>query len=203
MFIPKPFAAKQDQLHSFVNEYGFASLITRSNDQWFTTMVPLLLEPGDTPVLHGHMARANPHWRHLSDNPSLVIFQGPHAYISPSFYEQTAEVPTWNYAMARATVSATVFHDTDALNELVLATVEKFEAPLGNPWDREIDQDYWQRQLEFIVGFRLEVQELTGKFKLGQNRSAEDQGKMKEALKQSEAGAELYRFIEGRLKAEG
>ena len=193
MYIPSKFSATQAQLKTFIDDFGFASLITQANGHWFTTMVPMLID--EELVLTGHMARANPHWQELAQWESLVLFQGPHSYISPSWYANSEEVPTWNYAMARATVTATLIEDVNSLDQLVRQTIDKYETPLGNPWDQVIDQDYWQKQLQHIVGFRLTISELSGKFKLGQNRPSKDRLSLSQALEQNPGGRELWEFM--------
>jgi len=124
------------------------------------------------------MARANDQWKQLTTGGEvLCIFHGPHAYISPSWYEQQHTVPTWNYAVVHVYGKPTLVDEAE-LKQIVFDTTAKYESGMPKPWtiplsDREIDQ-----MLKAIVGFKIEITRLEAKFKLGQNRSREDQDKM-------------------------
>jgi transcriptional regulator len=108
MYIPRAFREDDSsKLHTFMREYNFATFITLHDGVPFATHLPFLLdaERGPNGTLLAHMARANPQWQVFkSSQEVLVIFQGPHAYISPSWYEVELSVPTWNYAVVVSTV---------------------------------------------------------------------------------------------------
>lgn len=185
MYVPRSFRV-QDRatLAAFVHRYGFATLITPTGEGAAISHVPLLLEVGadDSWRLRGHLARANPHWRALGAAPATAIFHGPHSYISPGWYIDSDEVPTWNYAVVHATGPVSLFEERDELEAFVEQLVATYEPAYGNAWSRELTPAYRERQLQHIVGFEIEVVEIEGKFKLGQNRSAADQESMRAAL---------------------
>ena len=100
MYIPPPFAeTNRTELHAFMEHNSFATLISYDGDRVVANHLPLLLDRAAAPNgrLIGHLARANKQWQHANGQRVLVIFQGPHAYISPRWYEETNVVPTWNY----------------------------------------------------------------------------------------------------------
>jgi transcriptional regulator len=121
------------------------------------------------------MARANDQWQRLQGGGEvLAIFQGPHAYISPSWYEAELAVPTWNYVAVHAYGIATLIEEDAALTRMLGELVHTFEAGLPNPWRFQLPTEFTERMLRGIVGFRIEITRLEGKLKLSQNRSAAD-----------------------------
>ncbi|RKH65863.1 FMN-binding negative transcriptional regulator [Corallococcus llansteffanensis] len=171
-------------LHAFMKQHSFSTVISHDAES-HVSHVPLLLVPerGAKGTLRGHLARANPHWRDFNgERPLLCIFHGPHAYISPSWYQARPAVPTWNYAVVHA-VGRPRLLDTPALSALIDATLAEYEPGLDAPGGPTHLPEHTRAQLlEHIVGFELEIDELVGKFKLGQNRSAEDQAGVREGL---------------------
>jgi len=159
-----------------------ATLVTFDEQGLQASHVPLLLDPAQGPhgVLTGHLARANPQWKTLAlGTEVLVIFQGPDAYVSPSFYAAKAEhgkvVPTWNYLAVHAYGRAEVFTDPERLLGVVSGLTNKHEAARAEPWAvSDAPDDYIQKMLNGIVGFAIPIERLEGKRKLNQNRSAED-----------------------------
>jgi transcriptional regulator len=179
MYIPGHFCeSDQSTLIRFVHENSFGLLVSWSENGPVATHLPMLLEVenGDL-VLYGHVAKANPHWRLFLDDEStsvpvpesLVIFQGAHAYISPTWYESRG-VPTWNYTAVHAYGKACLIDDRDARNDIVLSLSDKFEKERSNPWI----PDYEGSMLDGIVAFKLPVRDMQGKFKLSQNKSRND-----------------------------
>jgi transcriptional regulator len=132
------------------------------------------------------MARANPQWRHFADGQeALVIFQGPHAYISPSWYTDHQSVPTWNYAVVHAYGMPRLLEDVET-RALLQSLVETFEAPLEPPWRLDsLPEENITRMLRGIVGFEIEIARLEGKLKLNQNRPEVDQERVVEVLEAS------------------
>lgn len=181
-----PAAFRQDDLaalHQQILDCRLATLVSQGPSGLQASHLPLLLEPGEGRfgTLYGHFARANPQWRDLADGAeALVVFQGPEAYISPSWYAAKAEhgkaVPTWNYIAVHAQGRADVFDDAERLLQLVSRLSERHEAGRAQPWAvSEAPRDYIDGMLRAIVGFTLPIERLQGKWKLGQNRSAADQ----------------------------
>ena len=149
---------------------------------------PFLLDfdRGSKGVLQAHMARANPQWREFADHPEvMVIFQGPHAYISPSYYSSDFAVPTWNYAAIHVYGTAAPIEDEDRLRTILERLVKTSEAATGPTWAISWDDDRNDQLLGAIVGFEIEITEIEGKFKLNQNRPVEDIQLVVEALEDS------------------
>lgn len=176
------------ELHDFVRRYNFAALFTHHKGESFATHLPFMIDPdrGRLGTLVAHMARANPHWRAFEGAPpSLVVFMGPHAYISPAWYEEQATVPTWNYTLVHASGHVRLVDDAARLREMVMRLVALHESPLGSPWDVRKAEAVIDAELKGIVGFEIPVERLEGKFKLNQNRSVEDREGVIRALEKS------------------
>lgn len=186
MYIPQGFReTRQPVLHDFIRQYSFAPVISHGAEGMIASHLPLLLDPERGPhgSLLGHMARANPQWRDFQDGAEvLVIFSGPHAYISPSWYEAKASVPTWNYAAVHAYGVPRLVEQSDQLYGLLEAMVQTYEAPLDPPWALPPPDDYLRGMMKAIVGFEIRISRLEGKLKLSQNRSNTDQESVVAAL---------------------
>ncbi len=185
MYVPPHFAeADPAVLHDFIEAHSFGLLVSQLGGAPFATHLPFLLDRAAGPhgTLIGHVARANPHWRELGGRPALAVFNGPHAYVSPTWYEAEPAVPTWNYIAVHATGRAELVEDRGALLEIVRRSVEVYEAPLPRPWVLDAGSTFADRLLDQIVGFRLPVERLEGKWKLNQNHPAERRAKVARAL---------------------
>lgn len=179
MYIPDAFQVTDDAvLDEFIRTHSFATLISAMDGTPFATHLPMLLDrtqssPG---VLLGHVARANPHWRMFDgQREALAIFHGPHAYISPSWYATAPAVPTWNYAVVHVYGIPRLIEQEAELSALVDRLVSTYEAGIEKPWPGELPADFKTNMLKSIVGFEMAIARIEGKFKLGQNRSPEDQ----------------------------
>lgn len=181
MYTPTAFhEARLSELQKAMDAIAFASLITPTADGLQVSHIPLLLAPEEGPcgTLYGHIARANVH-ASCSGAPSLAIFLGPHAYISASWYpgKQThgKEVPTWNYIAVHAHGTLETFDDPVALRQHLAKLTERHERAMPQPWRVEdAPADYIDRNLQAIIGLRLPIERLDGKWKLSQNRTAAD-----------------------------
>lgn len=189
MYIPKAFREDNiEKLHVLMREYSFATLVTQQNGVPIASHLPFLLdtERGSSGVLRGHMAYANPQWRTFDGKQeALVIFQGPHAYISPSWYEAELAVPTWNYAVVHAYGVPRLINDKAALYNMLQALVQTYEAHFEKPWPFQLPDEYLQKMMQGIVGFEIPITRLEGKFKMSQNRSAIDQERVAAALREN------------------
>ncbi|TDV64350.1 FMN-binding negative transcriptional regulator [Pseudomonas sp. LP_7_YM] len=182
MHTPRDFREDSlDCLHRQIQGTRLATLVTYDDTGLQASHVPLLLDPGQGPngTLSGHLAKANPQWKALASCEALVIFQGPDAYVSPSFYAAKAEhgkvVPTWNYLAVHAYGRAEVFTDPARLLQIVSTLTQKHEASRAEPWAvSDAPADYIEKMLNGIVGFAIPIDRLEGTRKLNQNRSAED-----------------------------
>jgi len=175
MYIPKYFAIEDEQeVFDFIEGNSFAALITSRSGALKTSHVPLLLDRNEK-VLSGHFARGNDHWQDLeSADELLVIFQGPHTYVTPSWYESEQMVPTWNYVAVHVKGKARLVADSDLL-DLVTRLSNKHESQFEKPWavDKVSDKKL-NAMLRAIVGFRIDIEQLSAKAKLSQNRSEGD-----------------------------
>jgi transcriptional regulator len=181
MYIPPAFReTRLDVLHGFIREHSFGTLVSRLDGELFATHLPFLLEAdrGPNGTLVGHMARANPHWRAFSQTPeqeSLVMFLGPHAYISPAWYVSESSVPTWNYTAVHVYGVARVLDDPTRVRQLLEATVRTFEDGSPAPWSTQrVSEDYIAHMARGIVAFELPIARMEGKRKFGQNRPVAD-----------------------------
>ena len=178
MYIP-PLNRVEDResINAFIHAHGFATLISHRAGKTVASHLPVLFDDAAN-VLRSHMARANEQWKHFSvGDEVLCIFHGPHAYISPSWYEEQHTVPTWNYAVVHVYGKPTIVDEAD-LKQIVLDTTAKFESTMLAPWKIPLSEKEIAAMLKAIVGFKIEITRVEAKFKLGQNRSPEDQEKM-------------------------
>jgi transcriptional regulator len=186
VYIPVAFReARLEALHELIRQNSFATVVSHGAEGMVASHLPILLAPerGPQGTLLGHMARANPQWRDFRDDTEvLVIFTGPHAYISPSWYQAELSVPTWNYAAVHAYGIPSLVEESDQLYGILEAMVRTFEAPLDKPWTLQPPDDYLSRMMKAIVGFEIRITRLEGKLKLGQNRSLADQRSVMAAL---------------------
>lgn len=178
MYLPPAFREERiEVLHQQMRENSFATLVTAGEAGLLATHLPLLLDAGRGPygTLVGHLARANPHWESLrGDAEALAIFQGPHAYVSPTWYTAPMAVPTWNYVAIHAYGRPRLIQSEAELYRIVAETVRIYEAQFDYAWSLEANRDYAEKLLKNIVGFELEITRLEGKYKLSQNRSRAD-----------------------------
>jgi transcriptional regulator len=180
MYIPSHFAVSDSAwAHRLIETNSFALLITAGDDGApFASHIPLLLDADAGPhgALVGHVARGNPQWRHFAANrPALAIFQGPHGYISPSWYATAPQVPTWNYVTVHAYGVPAVFDDAGRVRALLKRLTDTFEGDGAKRWRMEgLADDYVAAMIKGIVAFEMPIQRLESKAKLGQNRAPPD-----------------------------
>lgn len=182
MYLPEHFAQKDPvALHALMRDHPLATLITPSAGGTHADLVPLEFEPGVGPFgeLRGHVARANPLWRQATGEPVLAVFHGPQAYISPSLYATKAlthkVVPTWNYTVVQARGVLHAEEDAPWLHALVSRLTGHHEAPRQQPWAvTDAPDDYVRQMLRAIVGIRIPLTQLVGKWKVSQNRGEAD-----------------------------
>ena len=191
MYVPAAFAeADLTKLHEFIEQHSFGLLVSEVDGLPFASHLPFLLDRSGGPngALVAHMARANPQWRDASGQTALAIFSGPHAYISPTWYEAVHVVPTWNYTAVHAYGRVEVVEDEGGLLEIVQRTVRFYEQAMPQHWTFGDTGTYAERMLGQIVGFRIEIERIEGKWKLNQNHAVERRRKVAWAL--SEQGGE-------------
>ncbi len=183
MYVPRHFAEGDTRiLHGLMAQYGFAALITVVDGVPFASHLPLLIDggAGEMGTLIGHMARTNPQWRGFGDGAeALAIFQGPHAYVSPSWYASEEVVPTWNYAAVHAYGAPRILEDHEAtltvLERLVTVHESAITLPDAVPWRIDsLPSAFRDTQMRGIVAFEIPITRLEGKYKLSQNKPEAD-----------------------------
>ena len=181
--IPKHFAEHDlARVQALVRVHNFATLVSAHHGDIQVSHLPFLLD-AEGKILRAHMARANPQWRTFSpEREVVVIFHGPHHYVSPAWYESHPSVPTWNYAVVHAQGRPTLMEGGEQLAALVRELVTRHEAASPEPWKMDLPPDYQDKMLSGIVGFEIEITRLEGKFKLSQNRPESDRPLVIEAL---------------------
>ena len=177
LYVPPHFRVDdRDALHAFMEQHAFGTLVTSGPSGMHVSHIPFLPERGEDGAIRllGHVARGNDQWRALEEAQHLVaIFQGPHAYVSPTWYASHPSVPTWNYAVVHAHGKARLMDEAE-LHDLLMRLSAIYEAGNPKPWRMsELPASYVSTMLQAIVGFEIEVERLEGKFKLSQNRPAE------------------------------
>jgi len=199
MYLPRLFHEESlPALHRAIAEARLAVLITSGPQGIVASHLPMLFDPAPQPNgrLLGHVARANPQWRDYDGkSEALAIFPGPEAYISPAWYatkKATGKVaPTWNYVAVHAYGRLEFFDDPVRLRSLVGRLTERHESRRPAPWAvDDAPKDYVDAQLKAIVGFEMAIQRLEGKWKLSQNRPAEDRAGTIAGLKEEGGPAE-------------
>lgn len=160
-------------LDAFIRRHGFATVVTCDGETPQATHLPVLLETDRGPhgMLVFHLAKVNPQWRQFATGqPVLVIFTGPHAYISPAWYVTEPAVPTWNYTAVHVYGVARLVTDPERCARMLHDLVEFYEAGRDPRWHGSIPVEYRDRLLQGIVGVEVEITRVEGKFKLSQNR---------------------------------
>ena len=168
-------------LHALIREFPLGLLITIEDGLPVANAIPFLIYDNDGKgLLRCHVARANPQWQHLKDGAkALVVFQGPQAYVTPSWYAAKKEhgkvVPTWNYAMVQVRGSATIHDDPEWLQAQITALTQTHEGSRQAPWAvSDAPERYIEMQKRAIVGIEIVIEDIRGKWKVSQNRSDAD-----------------------------
>lgn len=195
LYIPKPNLVEDRKLlHDFMDEFSFVDLVT-AEPAIRITHIPVALDrnAGKSGVLYGHISRQNPQTEAiLAGRNAVVVFHGPHSYISPTWYSKAEVVPTWNYASVHATGNLKAVTDENAMRDLLAKLVRKFEAP-DSPYDFvKLPPSYTAGLLAGILAFKMEIALLEGKFKLGQERSEADKEGILEHLRAAHPERSLY-----------
>lgn len=177
LYVPPHFRVDdRDALYAFMEQYAFGTLVSSGPAGMHVSHIPFLPERGDDGAIRllGHVARGNEQWQAIAGAEHLVaIFQGPHAYISPSWYANHPSVPTWNYSVVHAHGKARLMDEAE-LHDLLTRLSATYEAGNPKPWRMsQLPPAYVDSMLQMIVGFEIEVERLEGKFKLSQNRPGE------------------------------
>ncbi len=200
MYQPPHFVeTRQDVLHGLIRSHPLGLLISNGQDGPIANAIPFLLdaEAGPNGKLRAHLAKANPQWRLLADNPAspvLVVFQGADAYVTPSWYETKREtgkvVPTWNYAIVQVRGMVRVIDDAQWIAQQISDLTLSQEGAREAPWAvTDAPPNFIQSQIKGIIGLEIEIAEISGKWKVSQNRPVADRVGVAEGLEKEAAGA--------------
>jgi transcriptional regulator len=213
MYVPTAFQENRvEVLHDLIRRHSFGALVTLNAEGFQANHIPFDLDSTPEPfgTLYAHVARANPVWHDLSnDDRALVIFQGPHTYVSPSWYATKKEtgmvVPTWNYAVVHAHGRLRPIEDATWLRAFVEKLTRTYEQGRPEPWNvSDAPAQYIEKQLSAIVGLELTITRLIGKWKINQNRPVHDRASVIQALLEQEtesstAMAKLMQKMNGEI----
>jgi transcriptional regulator len=199
MYTPPAFRVDdRAEIHLMMRACRLATLVTATAEGLHATPLPLILAPeeGEFGVLHGHLARANPQWKAAAIGEAMVLFNGPDAYVTPSWYETKREtgkvVPTWNYQAVHAYGPAEFFEDPERLLDAVTRLTNLHEGTRAQPWAvDDAPPEFVRAQLRGIVGLRIPITRLEGKRKMSQNRPLADRVGVAEGLAASERASDL------------
>ncbi|MHA6251886.1 FMN-binding negative transcriptional regulator [Oceanobacillus sp. CAU 1775] len=176
MHIPKHFKIEdREEIESFIQSNSFGTIVSTEAGKPIATHLPFQLQKqGEDYYVTSHFAYANSQWKTLENNPDpvLVMLQGPHAYVSSSWYDHE-NVPTWNYQSVHIYGKAEIM-TSEELEQDLITLLEKYEQHRADPvlWDKLTDQT--KQQIKGIVGFKIKVEEIQAAYKMSQNRSEED-----------------------------
>lgn len=191
----RPDYFKVDDLQScidLIDSYPLGMLVTPTENSLQTSYLPFLIEQnGNDLTLIAHMAKANTQTANLDGHFALVSFRGPDRYISPSWYDSKPEVPTWNYSVVEARGRVEILDHGDDIESILQKSVKHFEKRNNTAWTYELPQKFRDSLIKHIIGIRIQVQTIEGKFKLSQNRKSQDRELVMKNLKQSSSDNDL------------
>lgn len=174
-----------DEILAFMRANNFAIVVSVADGLPVATHIPFTISTKDDKIiLRAHFAKANPQWKTLSEGETLVIFSGPHAYISPKHYDKFESVPTWNYIAVHAYGQAKIVNydnDPQAMTSLIEELIQASEASYMTQWEKLSDK-YKDGMMSGTVGFEMVVTRVDAKAKLSQNKNPHEQEKIVETL---------------------
>jgi transcriptional regulator len=204
LYIPQAHLVEDRKfLHDFMDEYAFVDLITREPELRITHIPAILSRTaGQYGTIYGHISRQNEQAKAFDGKQqAVIVFRGPHGYISPTWYQNRQTVPTWNLAVVHATGRLNPVTDPKALHDFLGRLIGKFESYEGTDYDfAKLPDSYVSGMLKGIVGFEMQIEQLEGKFKLGQERNETDRQNILTHLQTSHAPRSLHDFSESFYK---
>ncbi|MHB8361811.1 MAG: FMN-binding negative transcriptional regulator [Thermoplasmataceae archaeon] len=173
MYTPKEFdITDENEIFKFIKENSFGMLISKAQDKFHVTHIPILLEENiSKKYLCGHMAIANEHWKIADNKKVLVIFNGPHHYISPKWYTTPESVPTWNYMTVHIEGILTLMNREEAVS-ILKNSLEFYE--IDSDIRDKMTLPYYEKMVNGVKGFRISIDKINAKYKLSQNRNCDD-----------------------------
>jgi len=199
MYVPNQFKMQDRQeTVDFMRRFSFGLMITVNNNEPQGIHLPFVInEVNGSILLSSHCARANPNWKDIDERKILVVFNEPHAYISPKHYEKELNVPTWNYLAVHAYGSGRIIQEDANALCLLESMIDSYDAGYKTQWEK-LPMDYKLKMIKGIVAFEIEVTELIGKKKLSQNKTEKERNNIISAFEGSVS--ENERLIAGYMK---
>jgi transcriptional regulator len=194
MYVPPAFKDNElASIHETMRSARLGNFVTSTASGLICTPLPMFLDEreGEHGVIYGHLAKANPQWKEAPLHDALAIFNGPDAYVTPSWYVSKKEhgkvVPTWNYAAVHAYGTPEFFEDADRLYDVITRLTDLYERPRAEPWAlTDAPADFIKAQLRGIVGLRMSISRIDAKRKMSQNRSEADRAGVAAGLAESD-----------------
>ena len=199
MYIPNYSELDDSELiNLFIADHPFGTLITNSNNEICANHYPFLVDCNQELTLWTHLAKSNPGWKLFEQSPEcLLVFTGPHSYISPTIYKNQFNVPTWNYTAVHLKCEVEIIQDPSEYIILMKRLVDTFEAKNGRQWNYSLPDEHHQKLLNAIVWSRFKPITVEAKFKLSQNRESIDYQSVLDELstRQSDNDIELLKYM--------
>ncbi|GGH81294.1 transcriptional regulator [Pullulanibacillus pueri] len=204
MYLPRAYKEEDvNRLIQFIKKYSFGLLFSQSEEGPFSTHLPFIVDETrpEKAILLSHMAKANPHWKNINDQDVLVVFTGPHAYITPTWYQEENTVPTWNYTAVSVYGRVHIKQESCEKKEILERTTDFYEASQTSPWKVDFNDPVMEALTNGVVGIEIEIKKLEGKWKLNQNHSRERQQRVIAGLKtrKDDDSQEIARLMEENL----
>lgn len=185
MYIPSFNRQQRRDAVKFMQTYPFGTLVNILHGKPVATHLPFVINlQQEEIVIRSHLARANEQWKALEESRSLIIFQEPHAYISPKYYDKKLNVPTWNYVAVHAYGSVRIIDDRPTIHQLITQTIRNFEEEYFDQW-QSLPDKYREGMINGIVAFEVKIDDLQGKEKLSQNKKDNEIRKIISGLKEA------------------
>lgn len=184
MYVPRHFSVTDmDEIRDFIRAHSFGTIVSTEEGKPIASHIPLEIhQQGDEFYITGHVAYANPQWKSFEreDSNVLMIFQGPHAYVSSTWYKDE-NVPTWNYQAVHIYGTAHIMNEKELEEDLRLL-LKNYEHDREDPALWENLSEHTKKQIKGIVGFKVKVEDVQAQYKLSQNRTDEDYANIVENL---------------------
>lgn len=175
MYIPKHFNIEDEEvIYHFIEKNSFATIFSQHDGEPCATHLPLTLDKGEG-KLYGHFARPNSQWKDAVNQKVLVVFQGPHCYISPSWYETTEAVPTWNYVAVHVYGQMEIVEDSKQVYDSLVEMVNNYEKSDSSYQLDDVDSGFIEGMSKGIVAFKINITKIEAKAKLSQNHPIDRQ----------------------------
>jgi transcriptional regulator len=174
MYLPKYYEVNdRTKLFDFMKSNSFAILFSHTGEEPMASHLPFIIdETGEEKgLILGHMAKANRQWRYADGQQVMVVFHGPHTYVSPTWYQEEDAVPTWNYTAVHATGTFKATEEPAVMEDMVARLTAQHEASQPQPWQMDFSTDYASQMMKRVVAFQIGITSIQGKWKLNQNQS--------------------------------